>query len=480
MTTVVGVDSSTQSCKVLAVNAESGDILSAGSAPHPEGTSVAPGIWTAALQKAWHDAGIPALAAGSPGVGAGASSGAGAVAGVGIAAQQHGMVALDGRNRPVHDALLWNDVRSAAVANAMRDELGADAWVDATNIVPVASFTLTKLAWLAQHEPALAGRIERVVLPHDWLNFQLSGVFSTDRSDASGTGYFDPVSNRYRPELLERFFGRVPDLPHVLEPSEQAGPVLEHWGVPGAILSAGAGDNAAAALGLGLRPGEIAVSVGTSGTVFTTSPTPTRDTTGSIAGFADATGNHLPLLAMLNSARVLKATADMLAVDLATFDSLALEADPAASGLTFMPYLDGERTPNLPDAHGTLLGLSRANMSAGNVARASVLGVLNSLADAISLMESRGVQVARVLLIGGGSKSRALRQGAASVFGVPVEIPVAREYVALGAARQAAWAVTGELPGWKRHIEESFEPSEGWGSEVRGRYIEARKALYGV
>jgi xylulokinase len=476
VTAVIGVDSSTQSCKVLAVDAETGDILSAGSAPHPEGTAIDPGIWTAALQKAWHDAGIPALAAGPGGAGAVA----GAVVGVGIAAQQHGMVALDEHNRPVHDALLWNDIRSAAAANEMRDELGAEAWVDATNIVPVASFTLTKLAWLARHEPALAERVGRVVLPHDWLNFQLSGVFTTDRSDASGTGYFDPVGNRYRPELLERFFGRVPDLPPVLGPSEQAGPVLERWGLPGAMLSAGAGDNAAAALGLALKPGEIAVSVGTSGTVFTTSSIPTRDTTGAIAGFADATGNHLPLLAMLNSARVLRATADMLAVDLATFDSLALNADPAAAGLTFMPYLDGERTPNLPDAHGALLGLSRANMSAGNVARASVLGVLNSLADAIGLLASRGVQVERVLLIGGGSKSRALRRAAAAVFGVPVEIPVAREYVALGAARQAAWAATGELPDWKRHIEESFEPSEGWGSEVRGRYIEARKALYGV
>jgi xylulokinase len=465
---VIGVDSSTQSCKVLAVDAESGEILSAGSAPHPDGTSIDPALWTAALEKAWLDAGIPAVAGNYP------------VIGVGVAAQQHGMVALDQANVPVLDALLWNDTRSAEAAAAMRDELGPEAWIEASNVVPVASFTLSKLAWLARHEPAAADAVARVVLPHDWLNFQLSGSFSTDRSDASGTAYFNAVTNEYRTDLLQRFFGRVPQLPPVLEPSGRAGYVLEKWGTPRAVLSAGAGDNAGAALGLGLKPGEIVVSVGTSGTVFTTSETPTHDPSGAVAGFADATGNHLPLLAMINSARVLAASAGMLGVDLPAFDRLAQDAEPDASGLTLLPYLDGERTPNLPGAHGSLLGMSRANMSASNVARASVLGVLNSLADALEIMESHGVRVERVLLIGGGSKSRALRQAAASVFGVPVDVPAAREYVALGAARQAAWAATGELPEWKRRIDESFEPSGEWGAEVRGRYVEARKAMYGV
>ena len=393
MRAVIGVDSSTQSCKVLAVDAESGGILSAGSAPHPDGTSIDPALWTAALEKAWLDAGIPAVA------------GNDAVIGVGVAAQQHGMVALDQANVPVLDALLWNDTRSAEAAAAMRDELGPEAWIEASNVVPVASFTLSKLAWLARHEPAAADAVARVVLPHDWLNFQLSGSFSTDRSDASGTAYFNAVTNEYRTDLLQRFFGRIPELPPVLEPSGRAGFVLEKWGTPRAVLSAGAGDNAGAALGLGLKPGEIVVSIGTSGTVFTTSETPTHDPSGAVAGFADATGNHLPLLAMINSARVLAASAGMLGVDLPAFDRLAQDAEPDASGLTLLPYLDGERTPNLPGAHGSLLGMSRANMSAANVARASVLGVLNSLADALEIMESHGVRVDRVLLIGGGSKS---------------------------------------------------------------------------
>ena len=466
MSIVVGVDSSTQSCKVLAVEAHSGDVVAAGAAAHPDRTAVDPRIWTSALREAWHAAGIDGLGA--------------SVAGVGIGAQQHGMVALDSTGTPVHDALLWNDTRSAADAARLRDELGAEAWVDAVNLVPVASFTISKLAWLAQNEPELADRVDQVVLPHDWLNGTLGGEFTTDRSDASGTGYFSPVTDSYRTDLLERFFGRVPRLPRIVASHERAGTVQSGWGIDGAVLAAGAGDNAAAALGLGLRPGEVVVSIGTSGTVFTTAPSPMPDHSGAIAGFADAAGGHLPLLAMLNSARVMAATASMLGVDLAQLDALALDAESDAGGLTFLPYLDGERSPNLPHASGSLAGLTRSNMTAENLARASVLGVLNSLADGIDVMKQSGGTPDRVLLIGGGSRSKSLRQAAASIFNLPVEVPESREYVALGAAKQAAWAATGELPDWKRSIEACYEPEGDWGVGVRERYAEARRNIYGV
>lgn len=462
---VVGIDSSTQSCKVLAVSAATGEMLASGSSPHPDGTCVDPNVWTQALANAWESAGIADLD--------------GRLIGTAVAAQQHGMVAVDSADVPVHDALLWNDIRSAGQAASMVDELGAKAWVDAVNVVPVASFTLAKLAWLAQNRPSDAARVATVGLPHDWLNLQLTGHWGTDRSDATGTAYFDPVSNKYRPDLLERFFGTGVQLPPVLAPEASAGTLLPRWGSSAAVVGAGMGDNAGAALGLELVPGEIVVSVGTSGTVFAVSETPVRDVGGGVAGFADATGAHLPLLAMINSARVLAAGAAMLNVDLPEFDRLARAGAPDAGGLTLLPYLDGERTPNLPDATGTLLGLTRSNMTPENLARAAVLGVLNSLADALETMTSLGVPVRRVLLIGGGSKSLALREGAATVFGVPVEIPEAREYVALGAARQAAWAATGELPTWGRRIEASYEPSGEWGPVVRERYVAARKALYG-
>jgi xylulokinase len=466
MSIVIGVDSSTQSCKVLAVDAENGEIVSAASAGHPDVTAIDPRIWSGAVRQAWHSAG--------------ADNFRGAVAAASVAAQQHGMVALDESNAPVHDALLWNDTRSAPDAVRLRDELGREAWIDAVNLVPVASFTITKLAWLARNEPETASRVARVVLPHDWLNFELGGDFTTDRSDASGTGYFSPVTNSYRTDLLERFFGHRPHLPAIVPSNEPAGTVQKGWGADGAILGAGCGDNAAAALGLGLSPGEIVVSVGTSGTVFTTSHAPTHDPSGAVAGFADATGNHLPLLAMMNSARVMAATAKMLNVNLETLDSLALQGDPGAGGLTLLPYLDGERTPDLPDAHGTLAGLTRENMNQQNLARASVLGVLNSLADAMDLLRESGVAPQSVLLIGGGAKSESLRRAAATMLGVPVEVPASKEYVALGAARQAAWAATGTYPTWKRSIEAAYEPQGDWGAEARGRYVEARRNIYGV
>ena len=466
MSTVIGVDSSTQSCKVLAVDAETGDVISSGAAAHPDLTAVDPQVWTSALREAWHVAGADRLG--------------GSVAAAGIAAQQHGMVALDSSGTPVHDALLWNDTRTADDAARLRDELGPEAWVEAVNLVPVASFTISKLAWLAKNEPDKAGRVDQVVLPHDWLNGAMGGEFTTDRSDASGTGYFSPVTNSYRTDLVERFFGRVPRLPRVVASNEPAGKVQDGWGIDGAVLAAGAGDNAAAALGLGLRPGEVVVSIGTSGTVFTSAPSPTPDPTGAVAGFADAAGGHLPLLAMLKSARVMAATASMLGVDLARLDSLALAAGSDAGGLTFLPYLDGERSPNLPHASGSLAGLTRGNMTPENLARASVLGVLNSLADAIDVLRQLGGTPDKVLLIGGGSKSQALRRAAASIFNLPVEVPASREYVALGAAKQAAWAVSGELPDWKRSIEAAYEPEGDWGFGVRERYAEARKSFYGV
>ncbi|WP_026535558.1 xylulokinase [Arthrobacter sp. H14] len=474
--TVAGIDSSTQSCKVLTVDMDTGEIQSSGTAPHPDGTSIDPRLWTDALTQAWKQAG---------------GAGAGNLVGASVSAQQHGMVALDANNEPVHDALLWNDTRSATEAAEMRADLGNATWIDSVNVIPVASFTLTKLAWLARNRPELAAKVERVVLPHDWLNHQLTGRFFTDRSDASGTAYFSAVANEYRPELLERYFGSVPELPPVIGSSDAGGNLLPQWSAGAGIVGAGTGDNAGAALGLGIVPGEVVISVGTSGTVFASASEPVSDSSGAVAGFADATGQHLPLLAMINSARVLTAAAGMLDVGLPRLDELALAGAPDADGLTLFPYLDGERTPNLPDAHGTLTGLRRANMTPENLARASVLGVLNSLADALDLLTAHGVPVRKVLLIGGGSKSRALQQAAAAMLRVPVEVPVAGEYVALGAARQAAWAATGEFPQWTRKIDSSFEPggsggsgksagSGDWALDVRARYVEARQQVYGV
>ena len=426
-TLVAGVDCGTQSTKVVVCDAATGRVLRSGSAPHPDTTEVDPEIWWQAFREA----------------SGGLLDGVEAIA---VGAQQHGMVCLDSADRVVRPAILWNDNRSAPDAAELITELGGpDRWAEATGLVPVASFTVTKLRWLARNEPDNAARTSTVLLPHDWLTWRLTGAFTTDRGDASGTGYWSPSTQDWRPDLLGLALGREPGLPRVASPAEIVGETPD-----GIRVAAGTGDNASAALGLGLRPGDAVVSIGTSGTVYAVAERPTADPTGTVAGFADATGRHLPLVATLNAARVLSATTNLLGRPIGDLAALALAAPPGAGGIALLPYLDGERTPNLPDATGTLTGLTRANMSPQNLARAAVEGMLCGLADGLDALRELGVPVNRIRLIGGAAASPAVQEVAGTVFDVPVTVPAPAEYVALGAARQAAWALSGEAepPAW--------------------------------
>jgi xylulokinase len=452
-TLVAGVDSSTQSCKVVVADAETGAVVRAGSAPHPDGTEADPAAWWDALGRATEAAG-----------------GLDGVAAIGVAAQQHGMVCRSESGEVVRPALLWNDTRSADAARDLVEEFGGPAkWADAAGSVPVASFTVTKLRWLARHEPDAAARTASVCLPHDYLTWRLTGEFVTDRGDASGTGYWSPATGEYRPDLLELAFGRVPALPRVLGPTEAAGRTPS-----GVLVSAGTGDNMGAALGLGLRPGDVVVSLGTSGTVFTPAERSTADPSGDVAGFADATGRFLPLVCTLNAARVLDAAARMLGVDHHKLSRLALSAPAGAEGLVLVPYLEGERTPNRPDATGSVHGLRLATATPAHLARAAVEGMLCGLADGLDALLAQGVRAERVLLIGGAARSEAVRRIAPTVFGRPVLVPPTGEYVAEGAAAQAAWALSGaaEPPRWEREGLETYEADAV--PAVRERYAEAR------
>ena len=472
---VAGIDSSTQSCKVVIREAASGALVREGRAAHPPGTEVDPAAWWQALTSAVAEAG-----------------GLDGVAAVAVAGQQHGMVCLDEHGDVVRPALLWNDTRSAAAAAELVAELGAGdpargaaGWAEAVGSVPVASFTVTKLRWLAEHEPAEMARTAAVCLPHDWLTWRLAGGsgldrLCTDRSDASGTGYWSAAAGTYRPDLLRRACGSEPAVPRVLGPAEPAGEAapagMPLSGAAAPRLGAGAGDNASAALGLGARVGDVVVSIGTSGTVFAVSGTPTADATGIIAGFADATGRFLPLVCTLNAARVLEAAADILGTSLEGLSERALSARPGADGVTMLPYLEGERTPNRPDATASLHGLTGTNARPENLARAAVEGMLCGLADGLDAIRAAGIGIRRVLLIGGGARSEAVRRIAPTVFGVPVEVPEAGEYVADGAARQAAWALSGgeAPPDWTLSAAQRYESEPEPG--VRERYAAARDA----
>ncbi|MGW6443112.1 xylulokinase [Lentzea sp. NPDC055074] len=453
MTLVAGIDSSTQSCKVVVRDAETGRLVREGRAAHPDGTEVHPSHWWSALQSALEGAG-----------------GLADVSAVSVAGQQHGMVCLDEDGEVVREALLWNDTRSAAAAASLTNELGAAEWASRIGLVPVASFTITKLRWLAEHEPANAKRTAAVCLPHDWLTWRLRGTgrlddLVTDRSDASGTGYFDSVSNTYVPDLVALALGRSGVLfPRVLGPAEFVdGPVR---------LGAGAGDNAAAMLGVG-GGADVVVSLGTSGVVTATADVRAEDPSGIVAGFADATGRYLPLACTLNAARVLDATARMLGVDLTRLSDLALSAPAGAEGVVMVPYLEGERTPNLPDATGALHGLTLSNATPANIARAAVEGMLCGLAVGLDALAEQGADVSGVRLVGGAAVSPAVREIAPTVFGVPVTVPAPGEYVADGAARQAAWTLSGGAtpPEWTLAESSRYEADSA--PEVRARYGDA-------
>jgi len=462
---VAGVDSSTQSCKVLIRDLETGEIVRQGSAKHPDGTEVNPEHWFTALQESIAEAG-----------------GLADVAAISIAGQQHGMVALDQEGNVVRDALLWNDTRSAQAAQELTAEVGAAEFAKRTGIVPVASFTITKLRWLRDHEPTNAQKVVAVALPHDWLTWRLRGFgpgnadfaeLATDRSEAAGTGYFNPQTNEYDRDLIVRALGHDAILPRVLAPAEAVGKTQS-----GILVAPGGGDNAMAALGLGAREGDAVISLGTSGTVFSVSATAVQDTSGTIAGFADASGNYLPITVTLNAARLVASVSKVLDADFDELAELALAADSGSDGLVTVPFFEGERTPNLPNAKGSLHGLTLSSFTRENLARSVIEGMLCGLAYGLNAFKQQGVPVKRVLLIGGAAQNIAVQEIAATLFDAAIEVPAISEYVAEGATVQAAWCLTGNRPNWQPSTLAKFEGVAN--QKLLAAYSETISAQFGL
>ena len=419
MALVAGIDSSTQSTKVEVRDLATGEIVGSGRGAHPEVTAPRseqdPTSWWSAFEEAWSAAGDPTVDA------------------ISVGGQQHGMVALDADDRAVHPAKLWNDTESDPDVTWLIDQLGSpEAWAEAIGSVPVAAFTITKLSWLHRTHPEAWQRIARVLLPHDYITHRLTGRHTTDRGDASGTGYWSPATGTYRFDLLELIDGErdwSEVVPTVLGPMDTAGT----W--RGATVAPGSGDNMAAALGVGLRPGDVMISIGTSGTVSAVSATPTADPSGAVAGFADATGRFLPLVCTSNAAKVVDAIRMLLGVDHDEFDRLALSA--TSPGPVLLPYFDGERTPYRPDATGVISGL-HSDVTREQFARAAVDGIACGLLDGLDALRSLTALDGRLVLVGGGARSHAMQRVIAGLAGIPVIVSDADEAVATGAAVQAA------------------------------------------
>ena len=454
---VAGIDSSTQQTKLVVVDLHTGVLVRSSALPHPDGTELDPEHGWAAL----HGAG------GADPVGVEALS---------VTAQQHTTIVLDAEGMPLRPAILWNDVRAAAAAQELRDELGDAAWLDRVGFLPDAAHPVSRLRWLADHEPSLARRVETVMLPHDWLTWRILGgerPATTDRSDASATGYWSPYSERYDPELAELALGHPVRTPAVLAPQSIAGTTER-----GLILAPGCGDNAATHIALDTRPGDLVISVGTSTTVSMRTDEPTRDVTGTVDTMADARDGFIPIFVMLNGARVLSATARMLGLSLERLDRLAAEAPSDADGVLFVPYLDGERNPPAPWASGSFAGLSRHAMTPATIARAVVLGLGCAIADAADTLARAHGAPARVLLVGGGARARSLRQALADLMGRPIQWPEHHEHAAFGAAWQAAWSLTGARPEWDPLpvVVSDPAPNRSWVTEVRERHRRAPRA----
>lgn len=433
-TLVAGVDCSTQSTKVLAIDVETGEIVGRGHASHVVtgmggARETHPDVWWEALR----------ICLGQTGV-------ARDIAAIAVAGQQHGLVCLDVKGTPLRPAVLWNDTRSAPDAARLVEALGgAEAWAERIGSVPVASFTATKWAWVRRLEPEIATRTRAVRLPHDYLTERLTGEGVTDRGDASGTAWWSTDTEKYVPGVLSLPELDLPPelLPRVLEPTEPAGSVTaeaaEATGLPvGVLVGPGTGDNMGAALGLGLRPGVPVLSFGTSGAVYLVSKTRTADPTGNVAGFADASGRFLPLAATLNCTLAVDRVAAWLGLD---------RNDVAPSkNVVALPYFDGERTPNVPDAAAAFFGL-RHDTDPRSILMATYEGTIVSLLDALDVIDqcSSGVDAsAPLVLVGGGARGVTWQRVAQRLSGRAISIPDATELVAIGAAVQAAATLGGE------------------------------------
>ena len=434
MPLVAGIDCSTQSTKALIVDVDSGEVVATGRAGHEvTGTGGAresdPEGWWTALRDAL-----------------GGTGQGGDLAAISVAGQQHGMVVLDDEGRPLRPAKLWNDTESAPDAGALIEAFGGpDWWAERVGVVPVASFTATKWAWLRRIEPEVAAKTAGIRLPHDFLTERLCGRAASDRGDTSGTGWWSTATEQYADDVLGHPSLRLDAalLPEVLGPNDAAGIVTgeaaRFLGVPPGIpVGPGTGDNAGAAVGLGLEPGVPVISLGTSGTVFMVSESRIVDPSGTVAGFADATGRFLPLAATLNCT---------MAVDrVAAWFGLDRNEAADRTDVVVLPFFDGERTPNLPDSSASITGL-RHSTEPRQILLGAYQGAVFSLLDALDAIDERSSGItadAPLVLVGGGARGSTWRKVVREMSGRAVRVPAAEELAGLGAAAQAAALLGGE------------------------------------
>ncbi|AWT10209.1 xylulokinase [Stutzerimonas frequens] len=439
----LGIDCGTQGTKALLLNASNGRVLGQGSAGHdlisgPNGRREQDTEqWTAAFASA------TAAALAEAGVDGDA------VLGIGVSGQQHGLVTLDAAGRVLRPAKLWCDTESATENQRLLDWLGGEQGsLQRLGIVIAPGYTVSKLLWMKEQHPALFARIAHILLPHDYLNYWLTGRCVSEYGDASGTGYLDVRTRQWAFDILRYVdpSGRLEAaLPELIEPHQPVGRLRPELAVrlglnSQAIVASGGGDNMMGAIGTGnIRPGAITMSLGTSGTLYAYSDTPRISPQPAVATFCSSSGGWLPLICTMNLTNANAAIRDLLQLDLESFNALVAQAPIGCDGVTLLPFLNGERVPALPQASASLHGLTTENLTRANLCRAVVEGVTFGLRYGLDLLRESGIRSERIQLIGGGAKNPLWRQIVADMMETPVVCTTHSEAAALGGAIQAAW-----------------------------------------
>jgi len=441
----IGIDSGTQGCKVVVVSRNLGKVLAECSSPHTlienerGGREQDPATWVAALESALESALAKARDSVDDGV----------VRAIGVSGQQHGFVPLDREGGVIRPAKLWCDTETVPQCATITERLGGEgATIAAIGNTVAAGFTASKILWLKENEPENYRRLHTILLPHDYLNYWLSGEYSAEHGDASGTAFYDVRNRNWSKDALsaiDQDNDLQAMLPPLRDPQQPAGRIRPQlaakYNIPKDVLiSSGGGDNMMAAIGTGnVRPGVVTASLGTSGTIYAYSDEPVVDSRGELAAFCSSSGGWLPLICTMNVTVATELVRKLFGLSLLEFNTAILSSPPGSDGILMLPFFNGERTPALPNGTATLHGMSTTNFTKANLSRAAMEGVTFGLRYGMEVLERNSIRPSEIRLVGGGANSPVWRQMVADVFGTPVVSPLTTEAGALGGALQAMW-----------------------------------------
>jgi xylulokinase len=475
----LGFDSGTTTCKGVVLDADSGKVLTQASAPH----SFVEGLPRGHVEQdpqIWSDAAERVILTCLEKIGERRNE----VVAIGVSAQQHGLVALDDRNQPLRPAKLWCDTSTADQSEKLNRALGnADALVEQTGNVMVPGYTAPKILWLKENEPENFSATRTILLPHDYLNFWLTGERQMEYGDASGTGLLD-IRSRTWCEPLAEFIdkGLLTKFPPLRSSTRPVGllrsALREKFQLGDILVSAGGGDNMLGAIGTGnITPGRLTISLGTSGTIYTFVETPVVDPRREISAFCDSTDHWLALACTMNMANAVERVRSLFGWEMQALERNVARSEPGANGLTFLPYFHGERLPNLPNGTAVIHGLNSSNTNRHDIARALVEGIVIGLAQGMNRLISLGIEAKELRITGGGAKSAGMRQVIADVFGLPVIGLKVVEGAALGAAIQAGWTYS-QTKGEPLQLEKIVKSAVKTDRKMRAEPRKENRALY--